>query len=160
MERMQQEPPQVASKLYFKAGNPPAAPRDTPPARFARREEDQASRRGEPGDGPPLPKPRLGTNRLPQGRGKPFVTCPPSRNSQERRQSEGKHGGFQKYLRAGGRTDAVTVNYRAWPSSVDLLVQVLARHSHVVGTLQGEDALEKLQGQGKVGLHVLDGVEG
>lgn len=48
------------------------------------------------------------------------------------------------------------------PSGVgfDLLIQILPGHGHVVGTLQGEDALEELQGQGQVGFHVLDGVEG
>lgn len=40
------------------------------------------------------------------------------------------------------------------------LVQVLPCHSHVIGTLEGEHALEELQGQGQVGLHILDGVEG
>lgn len=65
------------------------------------------------------------------------------------------------------RGQAWAVNYCRSPSlwaqpglPVYLLVQVLPCHGHVVGTLQGEDALEKLQGQGQVGLHVLDGVEG
>lgn len=44
-------------------------------------------------------------------------------------------------------------------SSVFILVEVLPCHGHMVGRLQREDALEKLQGQGHVCVHVLDGVQ-